>query len=321
MRKVWPWGLAAILVALLVVQLSGREKAAPSDPVTVAEDAILRYLETRSAADRDAARQRIDQAWGGWLDDPRHAYLGVSLDFLAEEAGEPRPEGPWRRASVDYMFRTRKPAEALAEIRQERLQGRYRDEALHQIATGLFSKVRKDQLEELVSRVVPEDRLSGSTVADIGCGTGQFSVALVDAVGPHGRVLGQDIAPTVKDVLELAAKDDPRFARVEFVQGSATSVGLPKASVDVAFLMDVHCAGGKPGDADYRTRVLPWLRSIRQSVRPGGLVVMYESHPDPPLELAAQMLEDAGFREQKPMPVTQDFGGQAGRGYLLLVRP
>lgn len=321
MRKGWPWVLAALLVALLVVQLRGRETVPPGDPVTAAEDAILRYLETRSPADRETARQRIDAAWGGWLDDPRHAWLGVSRDFLAEEAGEPRPPGPWRRASVDYLFRTRNPVEALAEIREERLHGRYRDEALHQIATGLFSDVREDQLMELVSRVVPEDRLWGSTVADIGCGTGQFSVALVDAVGPRGKVLSQDIAPTVREVLDLARRDDPRFGRVEFVLGSGTSVELPKGSVDVAFLMDVHCAGGKPGDADYRTRVLPWLRSIRESLRPDGLVVMYESHPDPPQELAAQMLEDAGFREQKPVPVTQDFGGQAGRGYLLLARP
>lgn len=312
--------LAAVLVALLAVQLAGRQEAPPAaDPVTAAEDAILRYLDTRSPADRDAARQRVGAAWGGWLDDPRHAYLGVSLDFLAEEAGEPRPDGPWRRAAVDYVFRTRDPVEALAEIREERLQGRYRDEALHQIATGLFSDVREDQLKDLVASVVPEDRLWGSTVADIGCGTGQFAVALVDAVGPKGKVIGQDIAPTVREVLELAARDDPRFGQVEFVLGTATSVELPK--VDVAFLMDVHLAGGKPEDADYRTRVLPWLRSIRESLRPDGLLVMYESHPDPPREVAARMLEDAGFGEQKPVPVTQDFGGQAGRGYMLLVRP
>lgn len=323
------------IVALLVLLglqvgpwLAHREpapaQAAGADPeaaVTRAEDELLGYLQDRDPLSLDRAGEAFAQARVVSPDHPRYNHVQICLDFIAREKGSGAPPGPWRRASLDYMFGVRDPAEALAEVREDRRTGRYRDEALHQVTTGLFSEIRKDQLANLVRSELPAGALRGRTVADVGCGTGQFSVGLVDLVGPKGTVYGVDIAPSVHRVMQLAAREDPRFGRIRFVEGGSTSVNLPEGTVDVAFLMDVHCASGRRTDGDYRSRIVPWLRSVRSCLRPGGQVVVYESHPIPPLAEAMAMFEDAGFTGLRPVPIVQRFSGRAAEGYLLVGSP
>lgn len=67
----------------------------------------------------------------------------------------------------------------------------------------------------------------GQSVADLGAGTGYFTVRLARAVGPHGKVFAVDIEPTLVDHLReraakagwtqvvpiLAAADDPKLPR------------------------------------------------------------------------------------------------------------
>ena len=62
---------------------------------------------------------------------------------------------------------------------------------------------------------------SGDTVLDLGCGTGLNFPLLVDAVGPHGSVVGLDRST---DMLEVAAKrvDRHGWSNVELVHADAT---------------------------------------------------------------------------------------------------
>ncbi len=62
---------------------------------------------------------------------------------------------------------------------------------------------------------------TGEHVLDIGCGTGTSSLALAAAVGPSGKVLGCDIAPTMiaaaRDRAADSAENDPSAAHVSFL--------------------------------------------------------------------------------------------------------
>ncbi len=82
---------------------------------------------------------------------------------------------------------------------------------------------------------------SGSIVADFGCGTGYFSLALARAVGTEGTVYSLDILPQRLESVESQAKNFAltniitRRANLEKEGGSK----LPDKSVDWVVLKDI----------------------------------------------------------------------------------
>jgi len=79
----------------------------------------------------------------------------------------------------------------------------------------------------------------GMSVADVGAGTGLFSMMLSDAVGPGGRVYAEEIEPRFSQYIAARAERERR-ANVVSVIGTERSVGLAPSSIDLAFLCDVY---------------------------------------------------------------------------------
>lgn len=111
----------------------------------------------------------------------------------------------------------------------------------------------------------------GMAVADIGAGTGLFTLLFADAVKPNGSVVAVDISPAFVEYIRETAKKR-RMRNVTAVVGSGTEVGLPEASVDLAYLSDVYHHFEHPAET---------LASIRKALKPGGrmVVVDYERIP------------------------------------------
>jgi ubiquinone/menaquinone biosynthesis C-methylase UbiE len=71
----------------------------------------------------------------------------------------------------------------------------------------------------------------GSTVLDVGCGTGASALPAAEVVGPGGRVIGVDLAQSLLD--RAKAKADQRQLRnVEFLLGDMTNLGYPDHHFD-----------------------------------------------------------------------------------------
>jgi SAM-dependent methyltransferase len=129
------------------------------------------------------------------------------------------------------------------------------------------------EAEERTSILIEELRLeAGMVVADVGAGSGYLSRRMAPRVAPGGRVLAVDIQP---EMLALLAKvaEDPRYANIEPLLGTAEDTRLPAGSVDLAIMVDV-----------YHELEYPWevLESIVRALKPGGRLDFVEYSSDEP---------------------------------------
>jgi ubiquinone/menaquinone biosynthesis C-methylase UbiE len=137
----------------------------------------------------------------------------------------------------------------------------------------------------------------GSTVADIGAGTGYFALPMAAAVGAAGRVFAVDVSPEM--LARLREKlAEAGLANVVCVEAEASATTLPALSCDCVFLANVW------HEFDDHSAVLAEAHRI---LGPGGRIAILDWRPDvepghgPPVEhripaeSARQSLAQAGF--------------------------
>jgi len=105
-----------------------------------------------------------------------------------------------------------------------------------------------------------------STVADVGAGTGLFTMLFAEAVGPAGKVLAVDIAAPFLAKIRERAKAAGR-PNVETVLGTDKDTKLPPNAVDLVFVCDTYHHFEFPTET---------LASIHRALKPGGLLVLVD---------------------------------------------
>ena len=111
----------------------------------------------------------------------------------------------------------------------------------------------------------------GMDVADIGAGTGLFTMPFARAVAPGGRVFALDIAPRFVEHIDARARESG-LVNVEARRCAEDDVELPKGCVDVAFVCDTYHHFEYPQAT---------LASIFKAVRSGGSLVIVELIREP----------------------------------------
>jgi predicted methyltransferase len=160
----------------------------------------------------------------------------------------------------------------------------------------------------------------GMTVADVGAGTGLFTVLFARAVEPAGRVIASDISkPFAELIVKRAATEG--LLNVSAVVATHTDTLLENGSVDIVFTSDTY---------HHLEQVEPVLGSIYNALRPGGrfIVVDFEripgvtsqrtlDHVRAGKETVIQEITAAGFRLREEVKST----GLTENYYLVFVRP
>jgi len=79
----------------------------------------------------------------------------------------------------------------------------------------------------------------GMRVADVGAGTGLYTLLFAEAVGPTGRVYAVDISESFVEAIRARAASEG-LGNVVPVVNRERSADLPPASVDLVFLADTY---------------------------------------------------------------------------------
>ena len=124
--------------------------------------------------------------------------------------------------------------------------------------------------------------LSGLSVADVGAGSGYFTVRLASRVGSKGRVYANDLQPEMLKMLGARLSRE-RISNVTLVQGGVDNPRLPANAIDLILMVDVYHEFSEPQKM---------LGAMRAALKPDGRLVLLEyrkEDPDVPIRFEHKM--------------------------------
>ncbi|MGI9290282.1 MAG: class I SAM-dependent methyltransferase [Gammaproteobacteria bacterium] len=161
----------------------------------------------------------------------------------------------------------------------------------HQGAGWLERKTRvQEERTDLLINNLPIQ--PGDAIADIGAGTGYFSIPMAEMTGPEGSVYAVDIQPEMLTLLESNATRKG-VGNIEYVLATERNPNLPPESIDLALMVDA-----------YHEFAWPWevMSAVYQSLVPGGKIVLIEyraEDPDVPILRLHKMTEAQAITEME----------------------
>lgn len=102
----------------------------------------------------------------------------------------------------------------------------------------------------------------GSRVADIGAGSGWFTIHLAQRVQQKGIVYAQDVQPQMLEAIRRRVQREG-LRNVEVRLGTSTSPNLPAAALDAVLVVDTY------PEVDVDDRVA-FLRNLAAALKPAG---------------------------------------------------
>jgi ubiquinone/menaquinone biosynthesis C-methylase UbiE len=129
-----------------------------------------------------------------------------------------------------------------------------------------LDRPEREREEEPSKAVAALEIRRGQVVADVGAGSGYYTVRLAERVGPEGKVFATDIQPGMLALIRQRVARE-KLAQVEVVQASVERTGLPEGQLDLVLMVDVYHELSRPQDA---------LRQLRSSLKPDGRLVLIE---------------------------------------------
>lgn len=135
---------------------------------------------------------------------------------------------------------------------------------------------------------------AGTTVADVGAGTGYFTVRLARRVGADGLVIATDVQPEMLRIID-ARVSEQGLTNVQLVRGSSHAAELPARCCDLVLLVDVYHELVDPPAV---------MAGVRRALRPTGRLALVEyrgEDPDVPVKAEHAMTLATIRHELEPM--------------------
>ena len=149
----------------------------------------------------------------------------------------------------------------------------------------------------------------GKTFADIGAGSGWFTVRAARRVGEHGAVFAEDINQKAIEYIDARAKKE-NLGNIHTVLGTPDEAKLPPHAVDAVLLLKVYHEIARP---------VPFMQELRASLKPGarvGIIDRNGNGTDHGLnrDVVEHEMDEAGYRRVG----LYDFTKADGQDYFLI---
>lgn len=174
---------------------------------------------------------------------------------------------------------------------------------------AIFEKPGRDERLQ-TNRILDLLKLApGKNVADIGAGSGWFTVRAARRVEEGGMVYAEDINPQAIQYIDKRAEAE-KLINVKTVLGTPNDTKLRPATVDAVMLMKVYHEIAHP---------IPLMEQVRVALRPGGLVGIIDRNgngADHGLNrsVVEKEMGEAGYK----LEGTYDFTKADGQDYFLI---
>ena len=112
----------------------------------------------------------------------------------------------------------------------------------------------------------------GSSVGDVGAGSGYMSLRLARLVGAEGKVYAVDVQPGMLQLLQQNAAK-AKLTNVVPVLGGIDDPKLPAATLDLIIMVDVYHEFSQPQRM---------LQRMREALKPGGRLALFEYRAEDP---------------------------------------
>lgn len=130
----------------------------------------------------------------------------------------------------------------------------------------VFDDPARDAWQKPADLVAALAIVPGSTVADVGAGTGYLAPHLARAVGPEGKVILLDVEASLVQHMDERIRREG-LTGVEARLSGSSAAALQPAEADLVLLLDVaHHIADRPA----------WFRALRDGVKPGGRVAIID---------------------------------------------
>src|ERR1700729_4002788 len=150
---------------------------------------------------------------------------------------------------------------------------------------------------------------AGKNVADVGAGSGWFTVRAARRVGPTGAVIAEDINPlAIESIGKRALKEN--LSNVRTVLGAADDPRLPSGSVDAVLMLKVYHEIAHPA---------VFLQTLKPALREGAKVGIIDKNGNGANhglnhDVVVKEMAEAGFK----LVGTYDFTKADGQDYFLI---
>jgi SAM-dependent methyltransferase len=114
--------------------------------------------------------------------------------------------------------------------------------------------------------------VKGSSVGDVGAGSGYMSLRLARLVGAEGKVYAVDVQPGMLQLLQQNAAK-AKLMNVVPVLGAIDDPKLPAATLDLIIMVDVYHELSQPQRM---------LQRMREALKPGGRLALFEYRAEDP---------------------------------------
>ena len=137
---------------------------------------------------------------------------------------------------------------------------------------GWLERPERDAEENTTTAIRALRIQRDQTVADIGAGSGYYTVRMAAEVGPRGKVYATDIQPGMLDILRRRVTREG-LTNVETVLGQPDDPNLPADTLDLALMVDVYHELEAPQ---------VFVRRLRSALKKTGRLVLLEYRKEDP---------------------------------------